>query len=138
MPVSLTPAAVRCEHDDRGDGVASPAGEQRQACPGRFETGRLVENAAADGDDGVGGQHESTRRGAGRGFGARQPDGRQAGRLRRMRGLIDVGRDHGVGDDADLGQQCEATGAGGGEDEPGRRRGVGHLNRKVIRPLDKS
>jgi len=51
------------------------------------------------------------------------------------RGFIDVGRDNVVRHDADLGQQGQAAGARGGEDQAG----VGaYLNRNVMRPLVRS
>jgi hypothetical protein len=51
------------------------------------------------------------------------------------RGFIDVSRDNAVRHDADLGQQGQAAGARGGEDQ----RGVAaYLNRNVMRPLVRS
>ena len=59
---------------------------------------------------------------------------RQLGLARR---LVDIGRLDGMGDDADLGQQGQAARAGRGEDQLRAGGGI-YLNRKVIRPLERS
>ncbi len=70
----------------------------------------------------------------------RAPGARRAARqLVAARRLVDVLRGDAVGDDADLGQQRQAARAGRGEDQRGPAGGKrGYLNRKVIRPLDRS
>ena len=64
----------------------------------------------------------------------RQPHRQDAGQFGFLRGFVDIGSDHAMRGDADLGEQREAPWTRRGQDQlvPG------HLNRKVIRPLDRS
>jgi hypothetical protein len=108
------------------------AGEHGEARADLGFVDGLGQDAAADGDDGVGGQGELARLMDDRGLFGGQAAGMQARELVAAGCLVDVGGGDAIGGDADLGQEGEPAGARRGEDE-GR-----YLNRNVMRPLLRS
>ncbi len=72
---ALGAAAVRRQQHHGGQHVVPPAGQQGEAGADLVRVLRLGQDAAADGDDGVGGQDEAPRLGGGGGLLARQAAG---------------------------------------------------------------
>jgi len=94
--------------------VVAAAGEQVEAGAHLGLVRGLGQDAAADGDDGVGREDELVRAGGGRGNGGLfggDPPGIEPRDLGLARGLVDVGGCDAVRDDADLRQEREAAGA---------------------------
>ena len=89
------------------------AGEQPQEGRGLGGVGGLAEQAAAERDDGVGGEHHVVGLGGdGLGLGRRRGAARRRAAVSPRAGrLVDLGGEDGVGDDADLREQV-AGGAG--------------------------
>ena len=106
------------------------AGEEREEGGRLGGVGGLAEQPPAEGDDGVGGQHHLVvSRGDGLGLGHGQAQGAGAGGLAAARGLVDLGGEDGVGDDADLREQLAPARAGGREDQPRAQGARAHLKR---------
>ena len=99
----------------------------------------LGQDPAAQGHHCVSGKGERAGLRHAGGFFARHALRIKPGEFVAMGSFVDPGRDHPVGDYADLRQKREAARAGGGKNE---RRDAGlcgaYLKRNVIRPLDKS
>ena len=127
-----------------------PAREQIQARAHVLGVVRLGHDAAAKGNDGIGGEDVSAGFGDATRLLGRHALGIDPGQLVAVRRLVYVGRGHAVRNDADLGQQGEAPGTGRGEDQGGQRLRAPafrldrlylkrpYLKRNVIRPLDRS
>ncbi|MBS1165549.1 MAG: hypothetical protein H6R00_1574 [Proteobacteria bacterium] len=108
------------------------AGQQRDAAFGVGKGFGLRQDAAADGDHRVGGQHQHLAAriilqrhavGGDLGFGAGETAGKAARQFGVARGLVDVGRQHQVGRDAELIEQRHAARARRGQDQDGT---IGH------------
>ncbi|ODN69568.1 hypothetical protein A6302_03113 [Methylobrevis pamukkalensis] len=108
------------------------AREQREAVLGLLRGLGLGQDAPADGDHRVGGEHDvraavlrrvETQPGD-LGLGAGEPLGELARMFGAAGGLVGLGRHQPVGRDADLREQREAARRTGGKNEEGR---VGHL-----------
>jgi hypothetical protein len=97
----------------------APAGKQREEARRLGGVGRLAEQAAAEGDDGVGGEHGRFVAGRDR-LGLADGEAQRTGARALAPGgaLVDLGGEDGVGDDTDLGEQVAAARAGGAEDQP--------------------
>ena len=117
---------------DGGDDVVAAAGEEGEAGAHLGGVGGLGQDAAADGDDGVGGEHEMARCCGGAGFRVGDAAGVEAGELGLEGRLVDAGGGDAGGGDADLREEGEAAGAGGCEGEGG------YLKRNVMRPFERS
>ena len=137
-------AAVGGGEHHGGEHVVAAAGEEFQAGCGLFAGFGFGEDAAAAGDDGVGGEDVRPAGWAGGGFGAGEAERADAGEFGLAGGFVDFRGADFVRGQADLGQQVAAPEAGGCQDEAGPgfalglRSGVDYLNRKVIRPLERS
>ena len=121
------------------------AGQKPQALRRFVEQFRLRQDAAADRDDGIGGEDEGAfellvepHHGE-RGFGlaAGEPRGAGARQFAPLRRLVDVGRAQRVGLDAGLVDEREPARRAGGEHEFGRRSGRA-LARRAGRGADRS
>ena len=100
---------------DDADGAVDPvptAGKQRQALACLRLVGGLGQHPAPAGDDRIGAQHHvaGIAPGDALGLGQGQALGQIAGAFAGLGFFVDVGGDHLVGDDADLGQQVEPPG----------------------------
>ena len=98
--------------DHAGHHAVAAAGQQRQAGADLFRGFGFGQNAAAERDHGIGGEHEAAGTRCGVGLGAGHPARVQARGFVACRGFVDVGGDDAVGREADLVKQHQATRAG--------------------------
>ena len=127
LHVTLAEGLLRRHQAYGGMDAVVAAGQKPQALRRVVEQFRLGQDAAADGDHGVGGEdegalellielHHGERR---LGLAARQPGGAGARQLAPLRRLIDVGRAQRVGLNAGLVDQRQPARRAGGEHEFG-------------------
>jgi hypothetical protein len=137
---ALAPRILACDQANSGEHPMRPPRQQAQAGGGLVHKLGLGQDAPADRDHGVGGEHQRVRAvlaqarhlGGGLGLLARQARGQAARRFALMGRLVDIGGDHLVGRDPDLIEELQASRRGGGQDQSGPRgcaHGPNHLKR---------